>query len=55
MQYEERDGDVVRGYYSLREPDGTIRTVHYTADKVNGFNAHVVRQGHAEHPPHPGH
>lgn len=55
MQYEERDGDVVRGYYSLREPDGTIRTVHYTADKVNGFNAHVVRQGYAEHPPHPGH
>lgn len=50
MQYEERDGDVVRGYYTLHEPDGTIRTVHYTADKKNGFNARVVREGHAQHP-----
>ncbi|KAE8574000.1 Cuticle Protein CPR RR-2 [Halyomorpha halys] len=38
---EERDGDKVRGEYSLVEPDGTIRTVRYTADKVNGFNAVV--------------
>ncbi|GJQ80897.1 hypothetical protein Trydic_g14152 [Trypoxylus dichotomus] len=49
-QHEERDGDVVKGYYSLHEPDGTIRTVHYTADKHNGFNAHVEKSGHAYHP-----
>ncbi|KAK9739576.1 Insect cuticle protein [Popillia japonica] len=54
-QHEERDGDVVKGYYTLHEPDGTIRTVHYTADKHNGFNAHVERSGHAGHPAVYGH
>ncbi|XP_022903304.1 cuticle protein 19-like [Onthophagus taurus] len=54
-QHEERDGDVVKGYYTLHEADGTIRTVHYTADKHNGFNAHVVRSGHAAHPAVYGH
>ncbi|XP_044750366.1 cuticle protein 7-like [Coccinella septempunctata] len=49
-QKEERDGDVVKGSYSLVEPDGTIRTVHYTADDHNGFNAIVTRSGHAIHP-----
>ncbi|CAH1368544.1 adult-specific cuticular protein ACP-20-like [Tenebrio molitor] len=49
-QEETRDGDVVKGSYSLHEPDGTILTVHYTADKHNGFNAVVQRQGHASHP-----
>ncbi|KAJ4439004.1 hypothetical protein ANN_14959 [Periplaneta americana] len=39
-QHETRDGDKVEGYYKLVEPDGTTRTVHYTADKHNGFNAH---------------
>uniref|UniRef100_A0A8W7NYV9 Larval cuticle protein A2B n=1 Tax=Anopheles atroparvus TaxID=41427 RepID=A0A8W7NYV9_ANOAO len=43
-QQETRDGDVVRGSYSLVEPDGTLRTVFYTADPVNGFNA-VVQRG----------
>lgn len=38
---EERDGDKVCGEYSLVEPDGSIRTVKYTADKHNGFNAVV--------------
>lgn len=33
-QSEERLGDVVKGEYSLAEPDGTIRVVKYTADKV---------------------
>jgi len=42
-QVESRDGDVVRGRYSLVEPDGAVRTVHYTADSVNGFNAVVER------------
>lgn len=34
---------VVRGSYSLTEPDGTIRRVTYTADDINGFNAVVER------------
>ncbi|XP_061728790.1 adult-specific cuticular protein ACP-22-like [Cydia pomonella] len=44
-QFESRDGDVVKGMYSLVEPDGNVRTVHYTADDVNGFNAVVERTG----------
>ncbi|XP_026328658.1 histidine-rich glycoprotein-like [Hyposmocoma kahamanoa] len=48
-QHESRDGDVVKGYYSLHEPDGTVRMVHYSADKKSGFNAHVERKGHAKH------
>ncbi|XP_045472180.1 cuticle protein 7-like [Harmonia axyridis] len=49
-QHEVRDGDVVKGTYSLVEPDGTLRTVHYTADDHNGFNAVVEKSGHAVHP-----
>ncbi|RZC35012.1 Chitin bind 4 domain containing protein [Asbolus verrucosus] len=49
-QHEVRDGDVVKGSYSLVEPDGTIRTVHYTADDHNGFNAVVSKSRHAVHP-----
>ncbi|KAH8288523.1 hypothetical protein KR054_004526, partial [Drosophila jambulina] len=41
---EERDGDVVRGEYSLIDADGFKRTVTYTADPVNGFNAVVRRE-----------
>ena len=48
-QHETRDGDVVKGQYSLVEPDGSIRTVDYTADKHNGFNA-VVHKTPAIHP-----
>ncbi|XP_019875915.1 cuticle protein 19 [Aethina tumida] len=48
-QHEVRDGDVVKGSYSLVEPDGTTRTVHYTADDHNGFNAVVEKSGHAVH------
>lgn len=43
-QHESRSGDVVQGSYSLVEPDGTRRTVEYTADPVNGFNAVVHRE-----------
>ncbi|XP_018791343.1 PREDICTED: larval cuticle protein A2B-like isoform X2 [Bactrocera latifrons] len=43
-QVEERDGDVVRGEYSLIDADGYKRTVHYTSDDVNGFNAVVSRE-----------
>ncbi|KAF7266992.1 hypothetical protein GWI33_019736 [Rhynchophorus ferrugineus] len=41
--FETRDGDVVKGHYYLIEPDGSLRTVYYHADKHNGFNA-VVRK-----------
>lgn len=43
-QHESRDGDVVQGTYSLVEPDGTRRTVDYTADPVNGFNAVIHKE-----------
>lgn len=36
-----KDGDVVRGHYSMMEADGSIRIVDYTADSENGFNAVV--------------
>ncbi|KAF6200884.1 hypothetical protein GE061_005331 [Apolygus lucorum] len=48
-QHETRDGDVVQGSYSLVEPDGSVRTVDYTADPVNGFNA-VVHKAAGGHP-----
>lgn len=40
-QEEYRKDGIVQGSYSLAEPDGTIRTVTYTADPHNGFNAVV--------------
>lgn len=47
-QSEERTDDgVVRGQYSLVEPDGSVRTVDYTADPVNGFNAVVSKSAAA--------
>ncbi|XP_069705121.1 cuticle protein 8-like [Periplaneta americana] len=49
-QAENRDGDKVSGYYKLVEPDGTTRTVHYSADHHTGFHAQVDRSGHAVHP-----
>lgn len=49
-QTEHREGGVVKGSYSLTEPDGTIRVVDYTADPVTGFNAVVKRIGTAAHP-----
>ncbi|XP_065360824.1 uncharacterized protein LOC135954562 [Calliphora vicina] len=49
-QWESRDGDHVKGSYSLKEADGTTRLVEYTADDHNGFNAVVKKIGHAQHP-----
>lgn len=43
-QHEIRTGDLVQGSYSVVDPDGTKRTVEYTADPVNGFNAVVSRE-----------
>lgn len=36
FQHEARDGDFVKGVYSLHEADGSIRTVEYSADKHTG-------------------
>ncbi|KAG5870657.1 hypothetical protein JTB14_001041 [Gonioctena quinquepunctata] len=47
--YEERDGDEVKGSYSLKEADGTTRVVEYKADKHNGFNAVVHKIGEPQH------
>lgn len=43
-QHETRNGDVVHGSYSLIDADGHKRTVEYTADDHNGFNAVVHRE-----------
>lgn len=49
-QHESRNGDVVQGSYSLTDADGLRRTVDYTADPHNGFNAVVRREpiGHVK-------
>lgn len=48
-QWETRDGDVVKGEYTLEEADGTHRVVEYSSDKHNGFSAVVKKIGHAYH------
>ncbi|XP_026471466.1 adenylate cyclase, terminal-differentiation specific-like [Ctenocephalides felis] len=47
-QHESRDGDVVTGQYSLVEPDGSVRTVKYTADDFKGFNAVVSKNENSQ-------
>ncbi|CAI6351407.1 unnamed protein product [Macrosiphum euphorbiae] len=42
-QWEAREGDVVKGAYSVLEPDGAMRLVEYTAGPETGFNAVVSR------------
>ncbi|KAL9700005.1 hypothetical protein quinque_003446 [Culex quinquefasciatus] len=49
-QWESRDGDVVKGQYTVDEADGTHRVVDYASDHKAGFQAHVQRKGHAAHP-----
>lgn len=49
-QWEKHDGHSVKGHYSLVEPDGSVRTVDYTADDKNGFNAVVKHSGSHYHP-----
>ncbi|XP_050084685.1 cuticle protein 7-like [Anopheles aquasalis] len=44
QQHETRHGDQVHGQYSLIDSDGHKRTVEYTADDHNGFNAVVHRE-----------
>lgn len=48
-QWEHRDGDNVRGEYTLDEADGTQRVVEYHADGKTGFHAIVKKIGHAHH------
>lgn len=50
--WETRNGDHVKGAYSLIEPDGTKRIVEYTADPHHGFQAVVKKIGHAHHTQH---
>ncbi|XP_017768717.1 PREDICTED: cuticle protein 8-like [Nicrophorus vespilloides] len=50
-QEEIRDGDKVKGEYTVVQPDGIIRKVEYFADHHNGFNAQVSYSGHSEHHP----
>lgn len=49
-QWESRDVNegVVKGHYSVLEPDGSIRSVHYRADGKNGFTAIVKVCSHFE-------
>lgn len=54
-QHEQRDGHHVKGSYSFKEADGTVRVVEYEAGPHSGFNAVVKRLGHAHHPQHYGH
>ncbi|XP_055627777.1 cuticle protein 19-like [Toxorhynchites rutilus septentrionalis] len=51
-QWEHRDGDHVKGQYTLDEADGTHRIVDYISDHKGGFQPHVERKGHAHHPHH---
>ncbi|CAG9784941.1 unnamed protein product [Diatraea saccharalis] len=54
-QHEHRDGDVVKGYYSLHQPDGSIRHVDYHGDKHSGFHADVKHSTHHIVPHHHNH
>ncbi|KAJ8732841.1 hypothetical protein PYW07_015440 [Mythimna separata] len=49
QQKEERDGEVVKGQYSLVEPDGSVRTVNYVADWETGFHADVRNSKDSQH------
>ncbi|XP_049866395.1 uncharacterized protein LOC126367050 [Pectinophora gossypiella] len=49
QQKEERDGEVVKGQYSLVEPDGSVRTVKYVADWETGFHADVRNSKDNQH------
>ncbi|XP_055605932.1 histidine-rich glycoprotein-like [Uranotaenia lowii] len=46
--WEERDGDVVKGAYTLFDSDGSTRIVEYTADPLHGFKAVVKKIQHKQ-------
>lgn len=35
--WETREGDKVRGAYTVYEPDGALRRVEYSADSIHGL------------------
>lgn len=41
-------------FCSVLDPDGKVRVVQYTADKVHGFQAKVITDGHVIHHPQHG-
>ncbi|CAO1326027.1 unnamed protein product [Diamesa serratosioi] len=43
-QWEKAENGVIRGTYQMNDADGFLRTVEYTADDVNGFQANVRRE-----------
>ncbi|CAO1352346.1 unnamed protein product [Diamesa tonsa] len=43
-QQEKAENGVIRGSYQMNDADGFLRTVDYTADDVNGFQANVRRE-----------
>ncbi|XP_050669041.1 uncharacterized protein LOC126968216 [Leptidea sinapis] len=43
--WEEKEGDTVKGHYSVIEPDGSMRTVEYSAGPNTGFTAVVNNDG----------
>ncbi|XP_046398964.1 larval cuticle protein A3A-like [Ischnura elegans] len=47
-QTETRAGDVVKGKYSVLEPDGALRTVYYVATPEKGFQAVIQRETASE-------
>jgi len=47
--HETRDGGVVKGSYSLVQPDGVLRTVNYVADPIHGFQAQVINSAPGVH------
>ncbi|KAL1497021.1 hypothetical protein ABEB36_008052 [Hypothenemus hampei] len=47
-QWEKKEGDSIKGQYSLVEADGSIRTVDYVASGKTGFNA-VVKKSPLHH------
>ncbi|XP_031769384.2 uncharacterized protein LOC113511881 [Galleria mellonella] len=43
--WETKEGDTVKGHYSVVEPDGSMRTVEYSAGPNSGFQAVVNNPG----------
>ena len=43
-QQEKAVNGVIHGSYQMNDADGFLRTVEYTADDINGFQANVRRE-----------
>jgi len=48
-QWEKKEGDTIKGQYSLVEPDGSVRVVDYTASAKSGFNAVIKKSAPLRH------